>query len=165
VLLENQDRARWDAAEIDEGLRLLGRALRHRHVGVYQIQAAIVAQHARAQTPDETDWPQIADLYAELLRLAPSPVVELNHAVAVAMARGLEHGLDLIDRIDGLERYHLYHAARADLLRRASRAEEASRAYQDALELTANPAERRFLERRLKELERPPGVSRGRGAG
>jgi RNA polymerase sigma-70 factor (ECF subfamily) len=152
VLLEDQDRARWDDAEIDEGLRLLNRALRHRRVGPYQLQAAIVAQHARARVSGDTDWPQIAVLYAELLRLAPSPVVELNHAVAVAMARGLEDGLALLDRIEGLERYHLYHAARADLLRRASRAEEATRAYRDALELAANPAERRFLERRLEDL-------------
>jgi RNA polymerase sigma-70 factor (ECF subfamily) len=152
VLLPNQDRTRWDRAEIEEGLQLLDRALRHRRPGPYQLQAAIAALHAEAATPDDTDWPQIAALYGELVRISPSPVVELNRAVAVAEAEDLEEGLALIDAIDGLDRYHLLHAARADLLRRLGRGEEAAEAYARAFELAANPAERAFLEGRLREL-------------
>ncbi len=152
VLLSDQDRSRWDRAEIDAGLALLDRALRRRRPGPYQLQAAIAALHARAATPGETDWPQIAELYGRLLALTPSPVVELNHAVAVAQAGRLGEALALIDAIEGLERYHLLHAARADLLRRAGREEEAAASYRRALELAGNPAERSFLERRLREL-------------
>jgi RNA polymerase sigma-70 factor (ECF subfamily) len=148
VLLEEQDRRLWDRDEIAEGTAVLRRAATFRRPGPYQLQAAVAAQHTR----DETDWAQVAALYAVLWAHQPSPVVELNRAVAVAMALGPEHGLDLIDRIDGLDRYHLYHSARADLLRRLDRAEAARAAYGRALELAPGDVERRFLERRLREL-------------
>jgi RNA polymerase sigma-70 factor (ECF subfamily) len=158
VLLEDQDRFRWDRAEIAEALGLLDRVLRHGTPGPYQLQAAIAALHANAASPDETDWPRIAALYAELLVVAPSPVVALNHAVAVAMATTPDDGLALIELIDGLDRYHLLHAARADLLRRLGRTEEAAAAYRRAHELAVNPAERRFLAGRLLTLDAPePG--------
>jgi RNA polymerase sigma-70 factor, ECF subfamily len=152
VLLEHQDRTRWDRPKIDEGARVLERALSLRRPGSYQLQAAIAALHAEAPTPSETDWAQIAALYAELARIEPSPIVELNRAVAVAMAEGPAYGLELVDRIPGLDGYHLLHATRADLLRRLGRTEEAASAYAQALELATNPAERGFLERRLAEL-------------
>jgi RNA polymerase sigma-70 factor (ECF subfamily) len=152
VLLEDQDRSRWNTARIDEGLRVLRRALSLGRPGSYQLQAAIAAVHAEAETAEQTDWAQIAQLYARLARVAPSPVVELNRAVAVAMASGPEHGLELVDAIDGLDRYHLLHAARADLLRRAGRLDEAAASYRRALALAANEAERRYLERRLAEV-------------
>jgi RNA polymerase sigma-70 factor, ECF subfamily len=148
VLLEDQDRALWDQARIAEGRRILERALAHRRPGPYQVQAAIAALHAE----DATDWAQIAALYARLAELTPSPVVELNRAVAVAMAEGPEAGLDLIERIESLDAYHLLHAARADLLRRLDRLEEAAAAYRQALELAESPAERSFLERRIAEV-------------
>ncbi|MGW5720050.1 RNA polymerase sigma factor [Amycolatopsis sp. NPDC003865] len=153
VLLEDQDRGRWDRAEIAEGLGVLGRALRHGTVGPYQLQAAIAAQHAQARVAADTDWARIAALYARLRALTPSPVVALNHAVAVAMAAGPEPGLAAVDAVDGLDRYHLWHAARADLLRRLGRPEDAAVAYRRARELTEAPADRRFLDRRLRELE------------
>lgn len=154
VLLEAQDRSRWDAGRAEEGRRALDRALSLRRPGPYQIQAAIAALH----TEQTTDWPQIAALYQRLLELAPSPVVELNRAVAVAMADGPEAGLELIAAIDGLEGYHLLHSARADLLRRLGRREEAADGYRNALALATNPAERSFLERRLDEVSAPaPG--------
>jgi RNA polymerase sigma-70 factor, ECF subfamily len=152
VLLEDQDRLRWDRGKIEEGHRVLDRALSLRRPGPYQLQAAIAALHAEATTPDQTDWAQIAALYGELAEHEPSPIVELNRAVAVAMAEGPAHGLDLVDRIPGLDHYHLLHAARADLLRRLGRTDEAASAYTRALELATNPAERGFLERRLAEL-------------
>jgi RNA polymerase sigma-70 factor, ECF subfamily len=152
VLMEEQDRTRWDTAAIVEGTQLLDRALRHRRPGPYQLQAAIAALHSQAQRPDDTDWPQIAALYEQLLRIAPTPVAALNRAIAVAMARGPERGLVLIDEIRGLDRYHLLHAARADLLRRANRPWEAARAYRRAIELARNERERAFLERRLAEV-------------
>ena len=152
VLLEDQDRTRWNRKKIEEGARVLERALSLRHPGRYQLQAAIAALHAEAKTSAETDWAQIAALYSELARIEPSPIVELNRAVAVAMAEGPAHGLDLVERIPGLDRYHLLHAARADLLRRLGRTEEAASAYARALELATNPTERGFLERRLAEL-------------
>jgi RNA polymerase sigma-70 factor, ECF subfamily len=152
VLLEDQDRTRWDRRKIEEGDRVLERALSLRQPGPYQLQAAIAALHAAAAAPAGTDWAQIAALYAELARIEPSPIVELNRAVAVAMADGPANGLDLVERIPGLDRYHLLHAARADLLRRLGRTEEAASAYAQALELATNPAERGFLERRLAEL-------------
>jgi RNA polymerase sigma-70 factor (ECF subfamily) len=148
VLLDDQDRALWNAAEIDEGRRVLDRALRLRRPGPYQVQAAIASLHFGK----DKDWPQIAALYCTLAALAPSPVVELNRAVAVAMAEGPAHGLALIDRIDGLESYRHLHAARADLLRQLGRSGEAADAYRRALELAAQPAERAFLERRLAEV-------------
>jgi RNA polymerase sigma-70 factor (ECF subfamily) len=157
VLLEDQDRSRWDAAENADGKALLERAMRMRRVGVYQLQAAIAALHDDAATPDDTDWAQIAAIYRVLGEMTPSAVVELNRAVAVAMADGPAAGLGLIDRLaeDGdLDAYPYLHAARADLLRRLDRRAEAVTAYRRALELTANEPERAFLERRLAELGR-----------
>jgi RNA polymerase sigma-70 factor (ECF subfamily) len=157
VLLEDQDRARWDAARIAEGKALLERAMRMRRAGVYQLQAAIAALHDDAAAPDETDWPQIAALYRVLGEMRASPVVELNRAVAVAMADGPAAGLALVDRLaaDGhLDGYPYLHAARADLLRRLGRGGEAVAAYRRALDLTANGPERAFLERRIAELGR-----------
>jgi RNA polymerase sigma-70 factor (ECF subfamily) len=148
VLLEDQDRSRWSPERIAEGMRVLERALSHRRPGSYQLQAAISALHVEE---GETDWPQIAALYAELTRFEPSPIVALNRAVAVAMAHGPERGLELIERID-LPDYHLLHAARADLLRRLDRRAEAADAYRAALALEMNTADRSFLEGRLAEV-------------
>ncbi len=165
VPLEEQDRSRWDHAAIAEGLTWLDRALTAGRAGPYQIQAAIAALHARASRPEETDWPQIAALYAGLLRHMPSPVVELNAAVALAMAGGphaLEEGLDWITRIEAraeLGSYYLLPAARADLLRRAGRQDEARVHYRRALELATNAAERAYLLRRLREVDGPTSVS------
>jgi RNA polymerase sigma-70 factor (ECF subfamily) len=145
VLLEDQDRSLWDRARIDEGVALLDRALLLRPAGPYQIQAAIGALHAQ----DRTDWPQIAALYSELLRVWPSPVVALNRAVAVAMSEGPEKGLSLLVEIDG---YYLYHATRADFLRRLGRREEAAEAYRRAIALTENPVEQEHLERQRNKL-------------
>jgi len=145
VLLEDQDRERWNRPQIDDGKQLLERALRLRRAGPYQIQAAVAALH----TEEETDWPQIAALYWELGRLQPSPVVELNRAAAIAMADGAERGLLLIDSLEGLGEYAPFHSARGELLRRLDRLAEAADAYRRALELSAAPAERSFLERRL----------------
>jgi RNA polymerase sigma-70 factor (ECF subfamily) len=147
VLLADQDRGRWNRDRIDEGTRVLERALSHRRPGTYQLQAAIAALHLA----DPTDWPQIAGLYGELARVEPTPIVELNRAVAVAMADGPEAGLELIQRID-LPGYHLLHAARADLLRRLERHDEAASAYRAALALEMNSGDRSFLERRLAEV-------------
>jgi RNA polymerase sigma-70 factor (ECF subfamily) len=152
VLLEDQDRRLWDAGKIEEGLRVLDRAVALRRPGPYQLQAAIAALHAQAQTPEETDWEQIATLYGALEELTGSAVVSLNKAVAVAMARGPDAGLHEVDGLSGLEAYHLFHATRADLLRRLERAEEAAAAYRRALELVTSPVERRYLERRLRSL-------------
>jgi RNA polymerase sigma-70 factor (ECF subfamily) len=156
VLLEDQDRARWDRAQIDEALPLVESALRAR-VGPYAVQAAIAAVHARAARAVDTDWRQIAALYRVLADLAPSPVVELNRAVAVAMAEGPEAGLALVDQLAAggqLAHYHLLPAARADLLRRLGRDAESAAAYRQAIDLAGNDAERRFLTRRLAELEK-----------
>jgi RNA polymerase sigma-70 factor (ECF subfamily) len=152
VLLEDQDRSLWDPKRIEEGTHVLDRALSLRRPGPYQLQAAIAALHAQAETPDDTDWTQIAELYSELERRTGSPVVALNRAVAVAMAEGPEEGLRLAETIGGLEAYHLFHATRADLLRRLERHAEAAAAYRRALELATNPVERAFLERRLEEV-------------
>ena len=153
VLLEDQNRAQWDQEMIDEGLELLDGAIAKRSPGAYQLQAAIAALHARAPRPDDTDWPQIAGLYAALAELEPGPVVELNRAVAVAMADGPRAGLALVEPLESsLAHYHLFHAARADLLRRLERRDDAIAAYRRALELTENPAERAFLQHRLDEL-------------
>jgi RNA polymerase sigma-70 factor (ECF subfamily) len=143
VLLEEQDRELWDWAEIEQGKAALERALARRTPGPYQLQAAIAALH----TEDETDWRQIALLYGRLNALTPSPVIELNRAVAVAMAEGAQHGLELVDAIDGLGDYYLLHATRADLLRRLG--EPADEAYERALELAPSDVERDFLRRRL----------------
>ncbi|NYH90379.1 RNA polymerase sigma-70 factor (ECF subfamily) [Actinopolymorpha rutila] len=153
VLLADQDRSRWDQKEIIEAVGLLDRALRMGRPGPYQLQAGIAALHAQADSDQRTDWPGIAALYARLLMLTPSPVVALNHAVAVAAATNPAEGLALIDRIDGLDRYHLLHAARADLLRRLGRTTEAASAYRRAHELATNPADRRFLAGRLHDLD------------
>ena len=152
VLLSDQDRSRWNRTQIEEGVRVLNRALRLRRPGRYQLEAAIAALHAEAPGAHEIDWPQIAALYDELLRFVPSPVVALNRAVAVAEAGRPGDGLALVDQIEGLERYHLLHAVRADFLRRLGRVDEASDEYRQALELTRNPAEKEFLSRRLDEL-------------
>jgi RNA polymerase sigma-70 factor (ECF subfamily) len=153
VLLEDQDRSRWDRAEITEAVGLLDRALRHGVIGPYQLQAAIAELHAQAPSTDQTDWSRIAALYDRLLAVAPTPVVALNHAVAVAMATTPADGLALIDRIEGLDRYHLLHAARADLLRRLGHTSQAATAYRRAHELATNPADRRFLAGRLVALD------------
>ncbi|MEX2459522.1 MAG: RNA polymerase sigma factor [Actinomycetota bacterium] len=152
VLLEDQDRALWDPAEIEEGLGLVERAARLAPAGSYVLQAAIAAEHARAAASEATDWRAIAGLYGRLAALRPSPVVELNRAVAVAMAAGPGAGLAMIDAIAGLEDYHLFHAARADLLRRLARPDEAAEAYRRAIALADNAVERTFLERRLAEV-------------
>jgi RNA polymerase sigma-70 factor, ECF subfamily len=153
VLLEEQDRGLWDREQIEEGLGLVERL----PPGPYALQAAIAAQHARAVSPEATDWARIADLYALLARVTPSPVVELNRAVAVAMAEGEERGLELMAPLeDELDGYHLLHAARADLLRRLGRNAEAAASYARSLELTRQPAERAFLEGRLAEVTGSP---------
>jgi RNA polymerase sigma-70 factor (ECF subfamily) len=157
VPLEEQDRTRWDRAAIDEGVALLDAALRRGQPGPYQVQAAIAACHATAPSSTATDWGEIAALYEELVRIMPTPVVELNRAVAVGMAEGPEAGLALIDALEASEAlrdYHLLPATRADLLRRLGRHEEAATAYREALGLTASDAERRYLERRLGETSR-----------
>ena len=156
VLLDDQERARWDRAKIQEGRELVERALLVRRPGPYQLQAAIAAVHDEAETPGATDWPQIALLYRELMALAPSPVVELNLAVAVAMSDGPAVGLAMVDGLaaDGrLDDYVYLHATRADLLRRLDRRSEAAAAYRRALALATNATEHRFLERRLAEAE------------
>jgi len=157
VLLEEQDRDLWDQDEIEEGKKILEAALSMRRPGNYQIQAAIAALHSEAEAAEDTDWPQIVALYETLLRLQPSPVVALNHAVAVAMAEGPEPGLALIDeigRLGVLDDYLHYHSARADLLRRLNRRDEARETYRRALDLAGSTPERRFLERRLREVEK-----------
>ena len=155
VTLEEQDRSLWDRGQIEEGLALVDAAMRMGRIGPYQLQAAIAALHAEARDPAETDWPQIAALYRELARLNPSPVVLLNGAVAVAMSEGPGRGLALIDTLGAsgeLDRYHLFHAARADILRRLGSFEDAAEAYRRALALIENDVERAYLERRLAAL-------------
>lgn len=155
IVLEDQDRSLWHRAQIDEGAAIVERALRMRRPGPYQVQAAIASLHAGAERGSTTDWAQIAALYGELARIDPSPIVELNRAVAVGMARAPADGLAIIDAIAAagqLASYHLLHAARADLLRRAGRRDEAAEAYRGAIALTANAVERVYLERRLREV-------------
>jgi RNA polymerase sigma-70 factor (ECF subfamily) len=155
MLLDEQDRSLWDRAQIDEGAGLAERALRTRRVGPYTLQAAIAAVHAEATDAAATDWAQIVGLYDVLLRADPSPVVALNRAVAVAMRDGPAAGLAVIDAIlarGELREYHLAHSARADLCRRLGRVAEARDSYQHALSLVEQQPERRFLERRLREL-------------
>jgi RNA polymerase sigma-70 factor (ECF subfamily) len=159
VTLEHQDRGRWDGAEIAEGVEVLDRALRRGRPGPYQVQAAIAACHATAPAAADTDWPQIAALYGQLILFVPSPVVELNRAVAVAQSEGPAAGLVLVDRLAAsgeLAGYHLLQATRADLLRRLGRTGEATDAYRQALDLVATGTERRYLTRRLAELETGP---------
>jgi RNA polymerase sigma-70 factor (ECF subfamily) len=157
ILLEEQDRSLWHREQIQEGTELVESALRRGATGVYALQASIAALHANAETAKDTDWPQIAGLYDVLLRTHASPVVEVNRAVAVAMARSLEEGLALLDELEKrqeLEDFHLLPAARADLLRRLGRTAEAAEAYRRALMLATNDIERRFLRRRLAEIEK-----------
>ena len=156
VLLEDQDRLQWDTAKIAEGTALVDAALVSPRPGVYAIQAAIAALHAQAPSAAATDWAQIAALYAVLARVHPSPVVELNRAVAVAMADGLERGLDMLERLEAgseLASYHLLPASRAEILRRLGRGQAAAAEYRRALGLATNAAERRYLQRRLAEVE------------
>jgi RNA polymerase sigma-70 factor (ECF subfamily) len=152
VLMEDQDRSAWDRARIAEGRRVLERAARLRRPGPYQLQAAIADVHARADSAPATDWAAIAALYEELARIDPSPVVRLNHAVAVAMCEGPERGLALVDAIEGLGSYGPHAVARAELSRRAGRLDRAAAAYRHAIELAGNERERELLERRLAEL-------------
>jgi RNA polymerase sigma-70 factor (ECF subfamily) len=155
VLLEDQERSRWDRGRIDEGVALLERAIRLGRPGLYQVQAAIAALHDEARSAAATDWGQIALLYDRLARMQPTPVIELNRAVAIGMADGPEQGLAIIETLaatGALESYYLLHSARADLLRRVGRASAAAQAYRRALELASNGAERAFLERRLAEV-------------
>jgi RNA polymerase sigma-70 factor, ECF subfamily len=153
VALADQDRTKWDRAQIEEGCALVQSALALAPPGPYALEAAIAAVHAEAKRAEETDWPQIALLYDRLQALHPSPVVALNRAVAVSMAAGAEKGLPLVEELSGsLASYHLWHSTRADLLRRLGRRDEAIEAYRKALQLAQNEAERRYLTRRLKEL-------------
>jgi RNA polymerase sigma-70 factor, ECF subfamily len=156
LVLEEQDRSKWDRGQIEQGIELLERAMRMGGRGQYVIQAAIASLHCSAERAEDTDWAQIAGLYAALGRIVPSPVVELNRAVAVAMSSGPERGLALMERLDGdpLSSYHLFHAARADLLRRLERWREAEDAYSKAVDLADNETERAFLRRRLEEVRR-----------
>jgi RNA polymerase sigma-70 factor, ECF subfamily len=154
VTLEDQDRSRWDAASISEGVAVLEGALRHGHPGPYQIQAAIAACHVTASRAADTDWAQIAALYEQLARFLPTPVVELNRAVAAGMAFGPAEGLRLVTGLEEsgqLAGYHLLSATKADMYRRLGRADEAAACYREALELASNDAERRYLSRRLAE--------------
>ena len=157
ILLEEQDRSCWDRSAISEGLDLVEASLRTSRVGPYAIQAAIAALHARAASAAETDWRQIASLYALLLQREPTPIVELNHAVAVAMVDGAQEGLLLVDALAArgeLRDYHLLHSVRADLLRRLGKIDHARRAYKTALGLAMLEPERRFIERRISDLQR-----------
>jgi RNA polymerase sigma-70 factor, ECF subfamily len=156
VTLEEQDRSLWHREQIKEGTQLVERALGRRNTGPYQLQAAIAAVHAEARTAGETDWKQIAALYGILNTSQASPIVSLNYAVAIAMSETLERGLELIDGLGSsseLDSYHLYHAARADLLRRMGRSREALESYDRALALTTNAVELRYLRRRISELD------------
>jgi RNA polymerase sigma-70 factor, ECF subfamily len=161
VLLEDQDRSRWDQAQIAEGLARVERAIRTGGGTPYSLQAAIAALHARAPTASTTDWPQIAVLYAELAQRLPTPIVRLNHAVAVAMAYGPERGLEALgslEREEELMNHHLFHAARGDLRRRSGRPSEAASDYARALELVRSEPERRYLTRRLAEVQGARGT-------
>ena len=156
IPLEEQDRSRWNRNQIAIGHAILQRAFRHRLLGPYQIQAAIAAEHARASSSDKTDWGRITHFYDLLLELNDTPVVRLNRAVAVAMGEGLESGLAEMDALSTekvMSTYHLFHAARADLLRRLGRGPESRTAYREALRFTTSPVERRYLERRLAAID------------
>jgi RNA polymerase sigma-70 factor (ECF subfamily) len=153
VTLDEQDRRLWDPAKIREGIAVLDEALLRRDPGPYQVQAAISAIHAEAPTSEATDWKQIAMLYQTLASMTPSMVVRVNHAVAVAMAESAQAGLGLLLRLDGeADGFYPYHAARADLLRRSSQPEAAADAYERAIALCGNAAERAYLQRRLDEM-------------
>ncbi|MDM9620004.1 RNA polymerase sigma factor [Rhizobium sp. S96] len=155
ILLAEQDRNLWDRAEINEGLRLLHDVMRHGEIGIYTLQAAIAAEHARAQTPADTDWRQVAAYFDLLLSVQPSPIAELNRAVAIAMLDGPEQGLQLVDTIlqaGDLGSYHLAHSARADFLRQLGRTKQALEAYETALAHCRQAPERAFLQKRISEL-------------
>jgi RNA polymerase sigma-70 factor (ECF subfamily) len=152
VLLDEQDRTRWNQAKIQEGIAVLDKALTLYNPGPYQVQAAISALHAEARTSQDTDWKQIAALYDSLRVMHPSPVVEVNRAVAVAMAQNPSVGLSLLHRVEGVEEYYPYHVAHADLLRRTNQREAAADAYEKALSLCSNSAERVYLQNRLHEM-------------
>jgi RNA polymerase sigma-70 factor (ECF subfamily) len=155
VVLEEQDRTRWNQSQIDEAIPLVRQAFRG-EVGAFTVQAAISAQHCQATRAEDTNWPQIVLLYDLLERIQPSPIVSLNRAVALAMAQGPKPALEIIDKLaagNDLENYHLLHATRADLLRRLGSYEDAAKSYSRALELATNESERRFLERRLRETQ------------
>ena len=155
VTLEEQDRTRWDRDRIDEGTALLGRALRMRPAGPYAIQAAIAALHCEAVRSEDTDWPQIAGLYSTLMKIAPSPVVELNRAIALAFGEGYERGLGLLDELEAdgrLDGYHPLHVARAELFRRLGRNTDALAAYERALACGPGEVEGRYLRRRMAEV-------------
>jgi RNA polymerase sigma-70 factor (ECF subfamily) len=152
VLLAEQDRGRWDAALVAEGQQLVRRCLRRDRPGPYQVQAAINAVHSDAATAADTDWRQVLALYDQLLALSPTPVVALHRAVAVAEVEGPAPALELVDHLD-LAGYHVFHAVRADLLRRLGRLQEAAAAYDAALALAGNARERAFLERRRAEVD------------
>jgi len=158
VVLEEQDRSLWNRPQIDEALALVDEALRG-DAGPFALEAAIAAEHCKAARPEETNWPQIVRLYDLLAELMPSPVVSLNRAVAVAMASGPQAALTLIDEVAAtgeLDEYHLLHAARADMLRRLGSSDEAAASYESALRLATNDSERRFLERRIREMRSLP---------
>jgi RNA polymerase sigma-70 factor (ECF subfamily) len=156
VLLEEQDRTLWDSSKIQEGIAILDDAIALRNPGPYQVQAAISALHAEASTATATDWEQIALLYDTLAKLTPSMVVEVNRAVALGMAHGLQEGLKILLRLeDQAANFYPYHAARADLLRRTNQREAAADAYQRAIVLCSNPTERAYLQRRLHEMINP----------
>lgn len=160
LTLEEQDRTQWDHQAIDEGLKLIEQALSNQTVGYYQLQAAIAAVHAEATASTETDWTQIVALYNELLRLNSSPIILLNRAVAVAMAHSLESGLSLIEEIERtgtLDDYYIFYAAKADLLRRLGRIEEAKLAYSQASKLTDNRVSENYFQRRIEEVSHLPG--------
>jgi RNA polymerase sigma-70 factor (ECF subfamily) len=155
ILLELQDRMLWNRAQIAEAIPLVQEAMRG-GPGPFSLQAAIAALHCQAEKPEDTDWAQIVQLYGLLERLQPSPIVSLNRAVAIAMAEGPRAALQLIDRLvaeGNLESYHLLHATRADMLRRIGSSNEAAKSYARALALVTNDSERRFLERRLREVQ------------
>ena len=163
VILDEQDRSTWDQKKIEEGIGLVERVPPLGRVGNYQIQAAIAAVHAEAKTAEETDWSQIVALYQELMRVNSSPIVALNHAVAVAMTGEVTEGLALMDEANAtkkLEHYYLYHASRADLLRRLHRKGEATTAYRRALALATNQVEQQYLRRRLREVSETNGHPR-----
>lgn len=149
ILLEHQDRSQWDLATIQQANAVLATAMQRMAPGPYQVQAVIAGRHASARTAADTDWPLIATLYGQLVQMMPSPVVRLNHAVAIAMADGPLAGLAMLDQLDGLANYHLFHAARGELLLRADRPAEATTAFAQARGLTANPAEQRHLDGRI----------------
>ena len=155
IVLEEQDRRRWNRAQISEALPLVGESLRH-EPGPFALQAAIAAEHCKAAGAQDTDWPKIVSFYDALELIQPSPIVSLNRAVAIAMMDGPQEGLTIVNQLAAqgdLDNYHLFHATRADLLRRNGATQQATRSYQRALELVTNESERRFLERRLNEVQ------------